>query len=123
MTNAQKGNRMDATLTVERIDILEGPNLKGLLFAFEHAAIRPDGFSGEVNLRFDNVVYLDDAHKEIDELSGRIFNPKLVGICYLGYNPSSETRDDFVITVSIINITFEGHYNAHTRKGSLRAVK
>ena len=117
---------MATTLTVERIDIIEGPNLDGLLRHFKYAAPRPDQFPMGMHLRFEEVVFFGTAGEETEvrqftEL-GDSFIPKLVGLLYLGNDASSATRDDFVITVKSWT-TFEGHYNTHSRKGSLSALK
>lgn len=105
---------MATTLAVERIDIIEGPNLNGLLCYFKYAAPRPDGLPTGIHLGFEEVVFFGTAEDEtelrqLDEL-GDSFVPLLVGIRYLGNNASSATRDDFVITVKSW-MTFEGHYN------------
>jgi hypothetical protein len=112
---------MAATLPVERIDVLEGPNLDGLLEGFKFAVVR-DGMPYQTAVRFDEVVYFAEGGKEYAEL-GRTFFPYVVGIRYLGNEASSSTRDDFVVTVYMGGMTFEGHYNVHTRKGSLSVIK
>lgn len=117
---------MATTLPVERIDILEGPNLDELQRAFKHAVSRDDGVPMGMSLRFEEVVFFgtvgDETEvREMPEL-GRGFAPKLVGIRYLGNDAKSSTRDDFVITV-VSWTTLEGHYNTHSRKGSLSVLR
>ena len=112
---------MATELVVERIDIIEGPNLDELLRALKHAVPREDGVRHGISVRFDKVVFFGVKGEEIDEL-GQMFMPKLVGIRYLGNMITTSTCDDFVVTVRSWT-TFEGHYNTHTRKGSLGALK
>ena len=115
---------MATTLIVERIDILEGPNLDALLQAFKQAVSRSadEGRVYVMTARFREVVFFDEDGKEINDLGRTAFAPKVVGIRYVGNDASSSTSDDFVITVKSWT-TFEGHYNTHTRKGSLSALK
>jgi len=112
---------MATTLDVERIDILEGPNLDGLLEGFKFAAPR-DELHQQISVRFEEVAYFAKGGEEIVEL-GKTFFPRIVGVRYLGNEASSSTRDDFVVTVFMGGMTFEGHYNVHTRKGSLSVIK
>jgi hypothetical protein len=117
---------MATTLVVERIDIIEGPNLDELLRALKHAVPRPDGLPKGINVEFKEVVFFGRAEGDLEvrqlaEL-GYLFAPKLVGIRYLGNDANPATRDDFVITLKSWT-TFEGHYNAHSRKGSVIAIK
>ena len=112
---------MATTLQIERIDILEGPNLDDLQRAQKFAVVR-EGLSVPVSARFGEVVYFGEDGKELVEF-GRTFAPQVIGIRYLGNEPSRETRDEFIITVRFTGRTFEGHYNVRTRKGSLNLVK
>jgi hypothetical protein len=105
---------------VERIDIIEGPNLDELLRGLKFAAPREEQPKG-ISVRFDEVVFFTEDGEEIAEL-GKTFLPTLVGISYLGNESSSATRDDFVIKVKSWT-TFVGHYNVHSRKGSLSVTK
>jgi hypothetical protein len=112
---------MATTLPVKRIDILEGPNLDGLLEGLKFAVLR-DEMAHQIAVRFDEVAYFAESGEEYAAL-GRTFFPSVVGIRYLGNEASSSTRDDFVVTVYMGGMTFEGHYNVHTRKGSLSVIK
>lgn len=112
---------MTPSVIVERIDILDGPNLKSLLEGFRFATRREE-LNFAINLKFNEVVFIDESGVEIQEL-GRLYTPILAGIRYLGYEPKPDTRDDFVITVRSGMGTFEGHYNTHSRKGMLLRVK
>ncbi|MDB5177938.1 MAG: hypothetical protein JWO61_321 [Candidatus Saccharibacteria bacterium] len=111
---------MTTTLVVERIDIIEGPNLDELLRGLKLAVAREQGLSRGLSITFQEAVFFGGDGVELIEL-GRLFQPQLVGIRYLGNEATPSTRDDFVITVRSWQ-TFEGHYNTHTRKGSLRVL-
>lgn len=118
---------MATKLIVERIDILDGPNLKGLLQAYELAVPQPGGFPQGMRARFDRVVFYgrtdeDSVAHPIDEL-GTVFDPQVVGIQHLGGVPTPETRHDHIIKVAFGGWTFVGHYNTLHRKGCLVVVK
>lgn len=117
---------MTTTVTVERIDIIEGPNLEGLLQPWlMRESVEEAGFSlgtSDVHLRFDEVRYMRDEWIADEEL-GITFYPLLVGIGLLGGEATTRKRENFVITVSSALGTFTGHYNTRTRKGSLARVK
>lgn len=109
---------MTGTVTVERIDILEGPNLEGLLRSFTV----PSGLDREieVNARFDRIkLYTGDGDDAAAILGDDVvsYTGVLLGIRYLGLEPG--LRHDFIITLKTSLGTFEGHYNVHSRKGSL----
>ena len=117
----RKVSRMTDTVTVERIDIIEGPNLEGLIRPWQITeAAMPPG-NRQVSLRFDEVRYMSDRESwtPIEEL-GVTFMPELVAIGRLGGTAMTRTRADYVITVHCALGTFEGHYNTKTRKGVLR---
>lgn len=115
---------MTTTVKVERIDIVEGPNLEGLLkpwllksaYAEEGKAL-PGGVH-EIYLRFDEVHFMDESGVAIEEL-GTTLMPALVAIGLLGGDATTRNREEFVITVSTAFGTFTGHYNTRSRKGSL----
>jgi hypothetical protein len=121
MATHREVSRMATTLQVGRIDIVEGPNLDELQRAQKFAVPRGE-IRVHMSARFDYVVYFDEAGSQLTEL-GRTFLPQVIGIRYLGDEPSRETQDDFVITVRFAGMTFEGHYNVHSRKGSLSVKK
>jgi hypothetical protein len=112
---------MATTLPVERIDILDGPNFDGLLKGLKFAASRDESVP-PISVRFEEVVYFAEGGSEVTEL-GRMCFPKIVGIRYLGNEASPSTRNDFIVAVYMGGMTFEGHYNVHTRKGSLSVIK
>lgn len=118
----RKVSRMTTTVIVERIDIIEGPNLEGLLKPWlMKEAIEEAGKSlvvSDIHLRFDEVRYMRDEWTADEEL-GMTFLPLLVGIGLLAGDTTARKREDFVITVSSALGTFTGHYNTRTRKGSL----
>ena len=117
---------MTTTVTVERIDIIEGPNLTGLLepWLMKEAIEEAEKIFAppDVHLRFNKVRYMRDEWNADEEL-GMTFLPLLVGIGLLGGDTTARKREDFVITVSSALGTFTGHYNTRTRKGSLARVK
>ena len=117
---------MTATVNVERIDIIEGPNLTGLLepWLTKEAIEEADKVFAipDIHLRFNEVRYMRDEWTADEEL-GMTFLPLLVGIGLLGGDTTARKREDFVITVSSALGTFTGHYNTRTRKGSLARVK
>jgi hypothetical protein len=93
---------MAATLTVERIDIFEGPNLDSLLEAFKFAAAHdqlqqalesmvgkglPQGITG----RFEHVAFFGEDGQLLLEM-GQTFYPIVVGVSYLGNEANSSTR-------------------------------
>ena len=112
---------MATTLVVERIDIIEGPNLDELLRGLKFAVAREEGLPRGLSITFKEAILFGEDGTELVEL-GRLFQPQLVGIRYLGNEAMPSTRDDFVITVKSWT-TFEGHYNTHSRKGSLSVLK
>ncbi len=122
----RKVSWMTATVNVERIDIIEGPNLTGLLqpWLTKEAIEEADKVFAipDIHLRFNEVRYMRDEWTADEEL-GMTFLPLLVGIGLLGGDTTTRKREEFVITVSSALGTFTGHYNTHTRKGSLARVR
>ena len=122
----RKVSRMTTTVNVERIDIIEGPNLEGLLQPWLMKEAIEDANKvfaiPDIHVRFEEVRYMRNEWTADEEL-GVTFHPLLVGIGLLGGDVKSRKRDDFIITVSSALGTFTGHYNTRTRKGSLARVK
>jgi len=118
---------MTTTVSVERIDILEGPNLEGLLRSFPLAAALED--QGEESLPrsvetwFKEVRFYDEQGFDLRlQLAGALsFRGVLNGIRYLGL--TRDNKHDFVIFVDSSLGTFGGLYNTKTRKGSLNVMK
>lgn len=106
---------MASKLPVERIDIIEGPNLQSILDCVRDAVPR-DGRQGYSLAVFNKAVlhYDDDSSEEVQNLA-----VQAVGIRYLGNIADRSTQNKFVVTVSGRQQTFEGHYDTHSRKGSL----
>ncbi len=106
---------MATKLPVERIDIIEGPNLQFFLDCLRDAVPR-EGRAGYSLTIFSKVVlhYEDDSSEEVKNLA-----VQAVGIRYLGNIANRSTQFKFVITVSGRQQTFEGHYDTQSRKGSL----
>jgi len=103
---------MTEAVIVERIDIVDGPNLQGLLEAFG-----ADGVSANVF----NSVLLDTNGVNVSAEVGRL-QASMIAIRYLG-NVRPAVKRDFVLTFSTTYGLFEGHYSVHSRKGSLGRLK
>lgn len=113
-----------ALTDVVRIDIMEGPNFEGLIqpwlmlnhFGEDQVLPKLD----EINVRFDEVVYLlEDGSKLDPAVMGALSHMKLIGLEPLGGVLKSFRTGDVVITVEALGMTFRGHYNTHKRKGSV----
>ena len=111
---------MTDSVDIDRIDIVEGPNLEGLIKPWLMAEAEMQPQNRPVALRFDRVhFYVGDSRVPSEEL-GSAYMPYLIALGTLGGVWMTRTRADYVITVASAAGTFEGHYNTKTRKGSLR---
>jgi hypothetical protein len=115
---------MTTTVDVERIDIKEGPNRSTLLLSSRSTQHFKERYPGiEHQTWFSDVRYLNRRGRDMRHFlsDARTFRGELVEIAYLGDNP--DETDEFLLKVSSVFGTFEGHYNTHLRKGVLRKVK
>lgn len=116
---------MTATEMIARIDILDAPNLEGLLLALDHSTSFEDA-GGQVNpemARFDEVIRFDSDDRQLDARPALLF-AYVVGIHRVGNRVgTNQTQNYFVLTIVLDGVNYQGHLDVHARKGSLRRVR
>lgn len=118
---------MAIDFNVDRVDILEGPPLDRLVETMATTSRRLRLKSGSDKrcsyVHFHKVMWLDDQGRDVSALLPGLspLEAVVLSISVLGRDWSNPS--DFVIAVGTSFGIFQGHYNAHTRKGSLANVE